>query len=174
MFFEATIADLVARALLLTASALLWVILLVRVVGLRSFSKMTNFDFIMTVASGSLLAGVAQTTDWAAYGQAMLALGALFLLQWTFARLRKTSDRVEDALQNRPVLLMKDGEFDQAALRETRVARSDIIAKLREANALDLEQVHAVVLETTGDVSVLHGANRPDPILLEEVETVRK
>lgn len=29
--------------------------------------------------------------------------------------------------------------------------------KLREANVLDLSQVRAVILETTGDVSVLHG-----------------
>ncbi|MEW9918550.1 YetF domain-containing protein [Marimonas sp. MJW-29] len=33
----------------------------------------------------------------------------------------------------------------------------DLWAKLREANAFDIKQVHAVVLESTGDVSVLHG-----------------
>ena len=49
--------DLVLRGLLLTAAGMIWIVLLVRIVGLRSFSKMTNFDFVMTVATGSLLAG---------------------------------------------------------------------------------------------------------------------
>lgn len=52
---------------------------------------------------------------------------------------------------------MRDGVILHEALPYTRVAKDDLIAKLREANVLDLSQVRAVILETTGDVSVLHG-----------------
>lgn len=45
---------LAPRGLVLTALALLWTILLVRVVGLRAFSKMTASDFLATIAAGSL------------------------------------------------------------------------------------------------------------------------
>ena len=51
------------------------------------------------------------------------------------------------------------------------MARSDLVAKLREANVLDLKQVRAVVLETTGDVSVLHG-DVLDEILVENVKRI--
>jgi len=44
-----------------------------------------------------------------------------------------------------------------AALTATRVAEDDPIAKLREANVFDFSQVRAVILETTGNISVLHG-----------------
>lgn len=54
-------------------------------------------------------------------------------------------------------MLMRDGRFLEDAMRETRVARDYLVAKLREANVLDLARVRAVVLETTGDISVLHG-----------------
>ena len=54
------------------------------------------------------------------------------------------------------------------ALAASRVTRADVHAKLREANALDLSRVRAVVLETTGDISVLHG-DAIDPVLLDEV-----
>jgi len=60
-------------------------------------------------------------------------------------------------VQNSPVVLMRDGVIIHEALTYTRVAKDDLIAKLREANVLDLSQVRAVILETTGDVSVLHG-----------------
>ena len=53
-------------------------------------------------------------------------------------------------------------------LETTKVTASDVRAKLREANVTDWSQVRAVVLETTGDVSVLHGETL-DPTLLEGV-----
>ena len=62
MFFDSVPLDILARALLLSAIALVWVIFVVRVIGLRTFSKMTAFDFVATVATGSLLAGACQAT----------------------------------------------------------------------------------------------------------------
>ena len=48
--------DALLRGALLGPLALLWVLCLSRIVGLRSFTKMTAFDFVATVATGSLLA----------------------------------------------------------------------------------------------------------------------
>ena len=131
--------------------------MLIRVTGMRSLSKMTNFDFVMTVALGSVLAGAAQASEWTAFAQAMVAMVGLFIAQWLSARLRKSSDTFEAVAQNKPLMLMRDGEFLRDAMDEARVAESDIIAKLREANVMNLNEVRAVVLESTGDVSVLHG-----------------
>ncbi|MGB7405549.1 MAG: YetF domain-containing protein [Pacificimonas sp.] len=169
MFVADPTLDLVLRGLLLTAIGMVWVVLLVRVVGLRAFSKMTNFDFVMTVATGSLLAGAGQATNWSSFAQVMVAMTALFLVQYLTARLRKTSDSVEDVMQNDPILLMRHGEINHDALQKTRVAESDLIAKLREANAIDMSKVHAVVLETTGDVSVLHGDDDLDDRLIQNI-----
>lgn len=157
MFTVEPALDVLLRGLILSALGLLWVVLLVRVNGLRSFSKMTVFDFVMTVAVGSLLAGAGQATTWAAFAQSLLAMAGLFLVQYGAAKLRRTSDTFESLVQNNPVVLMRDGEVLEEALSHTRVARSDLIAKLREANVLNLDEVRAVVLETTGDISVLHG-----------------
>ena len=159
MFVDNATLDLILRSLLLTVLAMCWVVVLVRVNGLRSFSKMTNFDFVMTVALGSLLAGASQSTNWTAFIQSGLAMAALFAVQYSAARLRRSSDKFEAMMQNTPVILMRDGEILDDALQHTRVARSDLIAKLREANVLDFSQVRAVILETTGDISVLHGSD---------------
>ncbi|MDN3645781.1 DUF421 domain-containing protein [Pontixanthobacter aestiaquae] len=143
-------------------------VLLIRVTGLRSLSKMTNFDFIMTVAMGSLVAGAGQASEWSGFAQAITAMVGLFLTQYVAARMRKSSDAVEAAMQNDPVMLMRDGVIDYDALKRTRVAESDLIAKLREANVLNFSEVRAVVLETTGDVSVLHG-DALDEKLIENI-----
>lgn len=169
MFFASDVVDLLVRGLVLSAMAMAWVILLVRILGLRSFSKMTNFDFVMTIAIGSLLAGAGQAREWTGFLQSLTGMVALFGVQWVAARARQASSTVDRVLENKPVMLMRDGRFLEEAMRETRVSRDDLVAKLREANVLDLAQVRAVVLETTGDISVLHG----DALQVELLEGVR-
>ncbi|WP_271077514.1 DUF421 domain-containing protein [Aurantiacibacter sp. MUD61] len=165
MFLENSTLDLILRGLVLGMIALTFVIVQIRIVGLRSLSKMTSFDFVMTVALGSIVAGAAQASEWTGFSQALLAMAGIFLFQLVVARLRKDSDIVEDVLHNEPVLLMRDGKILRDALKATRVAESDLIAKLREANVLRMDAVRAVVLETTGDISVLHGEHLQDELL---------
>ncbi|WP_300014888.1 DUF421 domain-containing protein [uncultured Roseobacter sp.] len=157
MLFEPDVLDVVARGTILAILALLWVIVAVRITGLRAFSKMTAFDFVGTVAIGSLLAGASQATEWAAFFQALFSIAALLAVQVVVAKLRQSSSTFMAAIQNCPLLLMREGEIIQAALHASRVSEQDLLAKLREANVLDFSEVRAVVLETTGDISVLHG-----------------
>ena len=169
MILPDPLPDTLLRGVVLAIVALVWVVVQIRIVGLRSLSKMTSFDFVMTVALGSLVAGASQASDWLQFAQPMTAMVGLFLIQWTAARIRKSSDAAEAFMQNEPVLLMRNGEFNRKAMKQTRVAESDIRAKLREANVLRLADVRAVVLETTGDVSVLHG-DAMDETMLQGVD----
>ena len=161
---DPTLNSLLAGAVL-AALALVWVVLLVRIVGLRSFSKMTSFDFVMTIAMGSLVGSAARSTAWTDYLQAVAAMASLFLVQWVTAKLRNSSRWASRVIQNQPVLLMRDGKVLEKALRATRVSRDSLFEKLRGANVLDMAKVRAVVLETTGDVSVLHGDHLEETIL---------
>ena len=172
MFIDAVPLDILLRAALLSVVALAWVVVCVRLIGLRAFSKMTSFDFVTTVAIGSLLAGAVQASSWPAFAQAVLAIGALLGVQFAVSWTRARRDDFEGLTDNTPVILMRDGVIDDAALRRTRTSRSDLIAKLREANVLRFGDVRAVVLESTGDISVLHGETLEDA-LLEGVSTSR-
>ena len=165
MVVDHEIADSVLRGVILAMIALVWVVVQIRVVGLRSLSKMTSFDFVMTVALGSLVAGASQADDWIKFVQPLSAMVGLFIIQWLAARLRKSSDTIERIMQNEPVVLMRDGVINHDALKQTRVAESDLFAKLREANVLRLQDVRAAILETTGDVSVLHGSELDKELL---------
>jgi len=133
-------------------------VVLTRLVGLRSFSKMSSFDFAMTIAVGSILASVLlnKTTPLA---NGVVALLSIFLLQYVVAFLRKTTSWAPKLFDNEPKLLMIGEKILYDNLKSTRVTENDLIAKLREANVLDFGQVKAVVLETTGDISVLHSAD---------------
>lgn len=131
-------------------------IVLVRLVGLRSFSKMTSVDFAMTVAVGSVIASTVLTTT-PSLPQAAVGLASLFGIQYVVALLRRRTDVAEDVFDNEPVVIMTPEGMRRDVMREERVTEDDVWAKLREANVIHPRQVRAVVLETTGDISVLHG-----------------
>ncbi len=150
-----------------TVLAVIAVILLVRLNGLRSFSKMSSFDFALTVACGSILATMMTTSEnpW----PGLIALVTLFAMRHLISRLRIASAFIEDLSDNEPLILAYDGKILHDNLRRSRVSEAELYAKLREANALHLNEVRAVVLETTGDVSVLHGKDI-DATLLRDVD----
>lgn len=166
-----TSGEAVLMVLLTTVGIYLSLIILTRLAGLRSFSKMSGFDFAMTVAIGSVIASTVLTED-PPLLQAAAALAMLYGAQLLVAILRVRSKAVSRAVDNEPLLLMHGPEVLHHNLRRARVTEADLRAKLREANVLDPREIRAVVLETTGDVSVLHGppdGAELDPGLLEGV-----
>ena len=144
------------------------IVLLTRLNGLRSFSKMSGFDFAITVATGSVLAStiLSPSRD---YLVGVVGILSLFIVQGVLAGIRRRSGLIEGLLDNSPLLVMRDGAIIDDNLRAANMTRSDLYAKLREANAYDLSTVRAVVMESTGDVSVLHGDAPIDDRVMEGV-----
>ncbi len=168
MFVDSPYLDAVLRGVILGPVALLWVTAAVRLVGLRALSKITAFDFISTVATGSMLGNAATASEWLPFFQSLLAILGILGLQVGLASLRRKSRFAKNLLENEPVLLMHSGTFLRESMKKARVTEGDIWAKLRSANIHRREEVSAVVLETTGDISVIHGGS-PQPVLMESV-----
>ncbi len=152
-WFEASWTSL--TAICVTAVGIyLAVIIFTRLAGKRSFSKMSSFDFAMTVAIGSILASTILSKS-VSLLQGVVGLAMVYILQIFVAVLRRSS-KVEKLIDNNPLLLMDGTTILHENLRKARVTESDLRSKLREANVLELSQVRAVVFEATGDISVLH------------------
>lgn len=162
--------DVLWKTSVTTVAIFTIIIVYVRMAGLRTFAKMSSFDFATTIAIGSILAGVVMGTETSILKGAV-ALGTILVFQQLYTSVKLKSDAFEDFAENKPVLLMDGSKILHDNLKRTNVSQSDLIAKLREANVLRLSQVMAVVLETTGDISVLHqeGTEAIDDILLDDV-----
>lgn len=143
------------------------VIVFTRLSGLRSFSKMSSFDFAMTIAVGSLITTTVLTANPPLF-LAMVALAIIYILQIIVAKLRGISSFIDNLVDNQPVLLMRGTEILDNNMKSTKITYDDLRSKLREANVSQLSQVKAVVLETTGDISVLHNDD-PDHELEDEL-----
>ncbi len=151
---------------------LLWIVLscaifyfliigVTRLVGLRSLTTFSSFDFLITLAMGALLATtvVGQSV---ALVEGFVALAALFALQMAVSALRARLSWVRQLLDNPPMLLMQDGEVLHKNLRAVRVTEDELRAKLRFNNVFSYAQIVAVVLESSGEVSVLKKSGETD------------
>lgn len=149
------------------------VLIITRLNGLRTFAKMSSFDFAITIAIGSVIAStlISQQNSLV---KGIVALTVLVVLQAAVAKLRKKSNVFENAVTNTPVLLMSGSEILWHNLKANRVTEADLYAKLREANVFDMRQVLAVVLETTGDISVLHSEDQDMQLDSDLLKNVRR
>ena len=64
---------------------------------------------------------------------------------------------------------MRGNEILYENLKHARVEKTQLLAKLREANVLNFNQVFAVVMESTGDISVLHKSTENSDEQLNEM-----
>lgn len=127
---------------------------LLRVSGKRTLAKMNAFDLIVTVALGSSLATVL-LGEQVALAEGLTAFAVLIAMQFAVAWTSARSERVERVVKSRPTVLVWRGRLLPKALREQRVTAREVHAACRQAGASSLDEVHAVVLETAGELSVL-------------------
>ncbi|HWC68791.1 MAG TPA: YetF domain-containing protein [Acidimicrobiales bacterium] len=144
-----------------------------RVAGPRSLATMSSFDVAATVAIGSTIATVANLGTPLAHG--VITLAVLYIAQVGAAILRRRRN-IGSALDNDPLLLMAGPELLVDNLRQARVTEVELWSKLRQAGVVRRDDVLAVVLETTGDVSVLQrrGDAQLDPQLLSGVRAAER
>ena len=148
------------------------ILLYTRIFGLKSFSKMTGFDFVNTIIIGNVSA-MSLSTGKPGLWMGAIIIALVYILNYIITLTRYKSEKIEDLIANQPVLLMRDGKMIKKNMRECKVTEDEIRGKLREANVLQLSQAKAVILETTGDVSVLHSDKdiEIDQFLLTGIKT---
>ena len=141
------------RIVLTGVGAYISIILMLRISGKRTLAKMNAFDFIVTVALGSILA-TTLTSQQTSLLAGLTAFGTLVALQYTLAKLSKRFTTVNRMIKSEPTLLFYKGDYLQECLRKERILEMEVIQAIR-ASETPLEQVEAVVLETDGTFSVL-------------------
>lgn len=136
------------------------IIILTRVIGLRSFAKFTAYDFAFTIAVGSIISSTLTSSTSIVHG--IIAIASLLVLTFVFSFLQRRVPTLNNIISNKPLLLMNGDKILDKNLKHARIEKSQLVAKLREANVLNYNQILAVVLESTGDISVLHKSSSSD------------
>lgn len=142
------------RTLIIGVLAYVGLILLLRISGKRTLSKMNAFDLVVTVSLGSSLATVLLSRN-VSLLEGILAFALLIGLQYAVAWTSVRSSFIRKAVKSEPALLFHRGAFLNGAMRRERVTEGELLAAIRSEGIADLAEVEAVVLETDGSFSVL-------------------
>lgn len=151
MFFSS--ATTLIRTLVVGVLAYVSLVLLLRVSGRRTLSKMNAFDLVVTVALGSTFATILLSRE-VSLAQGVLALALLIALQYAVTWSSVRVAWVRKLVTGEPALLFYRGRFLGEALRKARVTE----AAVRASGSASLEGIEAVVLETDGSFSVISAA----------------
>lgn len=157
--------DLLTMAAI-AVGAYLWLILVLRLSGKRSLSKLNAFDFSVTVAFGSALATIIISRDVGIFRGAV-ALAMLALLQYSLTKLSQWSKFVRRTVRSRPTLLVRHGMLYEEALGHERVTVDEIAEAIRKSGRARLDGVGAVVLETDGSFSIVPASDKEFDLLYD-------
>jgi uncharacterized membrane protein YcaP (DUF421 family) len=149
----------IGRVILIGGFAYVSLVILLRVSGKRTLTKMNAFDLVVTVALGSTLATILLSKD-VALAEGITAFVLLISLQFAVTWLSVRSSAVRRLVKSDPTLLFYRGQMLQDALRSQRVTEEEVRAAVRAGSQSDLADVEAVILETDGSFSVLGGAGQ--------------
>jgi uncharacterized membrane protein YcaP (DUF421 family) len=156
------------RTFVITIFAYIALIILLRISGKRTLSKMNAFDFVVTIAIGSTLATVLLNKS-VSLADGLLAFTLLIGLQYLITFLAVRSKKVSGWVKGTPALIVYNGEMLPKAMRKERVNEDEVYAALREKAVASIKDAQAVILETDGSLSVIR---KGDPSMPESLRTV--
>ena len=154
---------------IVTVVAYIGLILMLRVSGKRTLAKMNAFDFVVTVALGSTFATVSLSKDVPVADGLLvffLLIGMQYLITWLSVRNRW----VKNLVSSQPVMLLYKGEVLKNVMKKERIIMDDLYAAIRQKGLAELNEVDAIVLETTGDITVISSTSGSPSTVLGNVK----
>lgn len=129
-------------------------VILLRASGKRTLSKMNMFDFVVTIAFGSMLASVILNKD-IKLAEWVVGIGVLIGGQFVITWLSVRSAGFRKIVKAAPRLVYARGSSIEEAMRKERVTLEEVLAAARSAGVSSLTDQHAVILETDGSLTVV-------------------
>lgn len=156
------------NTIILGTIAYISIIVILRVSGKRTLSKWNSFDFVVTIAFGSILSSILLSTK-DSFGTGILGFALLVLFQYLLTWVAVRSSLIQKLIKAEPALLLYRGQLKYDVLKRERVAEGEILAALRASGIGAIEDADAVVLETDGSFSVIENLSHSTASTLKDV-----
>ncbi|MGJ9386140.1 DUF421 domain-containing protein [Salipaludibacillus sp. CF4.18] len=144
-------------------------IIMLRISGKRTLSKMNMFDFIITIALGSTVATILLSEN-VSYVEGIVGLGMLILFQFIITWMSVRFAAFNEMIKGEPRLLFYNNEFNSKAMKKERINEDEIKQALRSNGKASFDDIHAVVLETDGSLSVIQKQEQVEETMLKDLE----
>jgi len=155
--FECSVDDVI-RILGSAIIVYILIIVYIRILGKRSTSELNNFDWIVTVSVGSIVASTVILKD-ISVTEGAIGIFILMILQFIVTKFMYQSESFREVVKSTPQLLLFEGEFIDENMKKERILKPEVYAAIRQSGLKSVKQIYAIVLETNSKMSVIPNEN---------------
>ena len=144
----------ILRIVIASIVSLTELFLLTKIIGNRQISEMNMFDYVNGITIGSIAAEMATGIDKSIVlpADAMAIYGlAAALLSWICAK----SIRVRRFVNGKSLILYRNGKILKENMKSAKIDINEFIVQCRVQGYFDLSQIEAVIMESSGKISIL-------------------
>ena len=154
---------------MITILAYVALVLMLRVSGNRTLSKMNAFDLIVTITLGSCLSAIALNKNVPLFDGGLVFFLLIFL-QFVITWLSARSTKVKKLVTGDPALLVYKGKMLHNILKQQRISEEEIYLAARKNGFSSISNIYVIVIGTNGTFSVIGSSDIPGATSLKEVK----
>jgi uncharacterized membrane protein YcaP (DUF421 family) len=126
-------------------------LVVIRALGKRTVGNFSAFDLLVALMLGEVV-------DEIIYGDVRFIQGTISIVSigaLAYADAFLSYHGMEDMLEGKPTIVVRDGDFVRDGMRRERMNEKDVLGHLRTMGIHDMREVHLAIVENDGSVSVL-------------------
>lgn len=147
--------------------AFLFLLLLTRIMGKKQLSQLTFFDYVVGITIGSIAATMSVDQNIKiSNGVVSLFIWGVFPILLSFLGMK--SRAFQQFTDGKPVIIIKEGEVLEHAMKKNMLTIDELLMLLREQQVFKVEDVEMAVLETNGGLSIMLKSDK-EPISMSSL-----
>lgn len=132
--------------------------ILTKAIGCRTVANMSMYDYVNSIAIGSIAAQLSTSTDKTIMHN-LLAMVIYGFLTYLCAIATDKSKKARNLIEGHPIVLMEKGKLYRKNFSKAHIDMDEFLASIRPLGYFDLAKVDTVILETNGSMSVIPKAS---------------
>lgn len=155
MAFDKFPPEFLGEVALRTLFTFLLVFLFLKITGRRGVRQMSLFEVLIILTLGSAAGDVAFYDD-VPLVPVFVVFVSLALLYRLVMWLMSKSEKLEDLLEGKAIVIVKEGQLAWENVRKANMTELEFLMELRLSSVEQLGQVRLAIMETNGQISVFY------------------
>ncbi len=145
------------------------VFLSIRIMGKKELSKVQPFELAIIIAISDL-ASAPMSSRGVSLLDGIVPIITLLISYLLFTLLNHSSNKVQDIICGKPILIIKDGKLIESEFYKQKYTVTDLMSQLREKDVFSIEDVKYGIVETNGNLSIIKRSDNIESLPVNIIE----
>lgn len=145
------------------------VFLVIRLMGKKELSKVQPFELAIIIVISDL-ASAPMSSRGLSLLDGIVPIITLLLAYLIFLLLNHSSNKIQDIVCGKPILIIKDGKINEKEFDNQKYTVSDLMSQLHEKDVFSISDVKYGIIETNGNLSVIKNDQNVETLPVNIIE----